>query len=32
MVHGVSYSKAMRNELLMNAAEFDDDVSIWDDK
>ena len=32
MVHGVSYSKSMRNELLMNAAEFDDDVSIWDDK
>lgn len=31
MVHGVSYSKGMRNELLQNAAEFDDDVSIWDD-
>ena len=29
MVHGVSYSKGLRNELLQNAAEFDDDVSIW---
>jgi len=32
MVHGVTYSKSLRNQLLQDAAEFDDDVSIWDDK
>lgn len=32
MVHGVSYNKTLRNELLNNAAEFDRDVSIWDEE
>jgi len=31
MYHGVTFNKLMRNELLANAAEFDRDVSIFDD-
>ena len=31
MHHGVTYNKLMRNELMANAAEFDRDVSVFDD-
>lgn len=31
MYHGVTFNKLMRNELLANAAEFDRDVSVFDD-